>query len=90
MLEVTGGNGKVHHLNLHLEVQDGIVEEVRMHLPNELALGNFDQDASAITDLCGTRYQHQITDSIIAATDYEMDALNASHIEDKNNIMATQ
>lgn len=88
--EVTAHDGKVHRLNLRLDVQDGIVEEVRMSLPNELASADFDQDASVITNLCGTRYNHEITDNIIAAIGCKVDTSGTIHTEDKSNVMVTQ
>lgn len=88
--EVTAHDGKVHRVNLRLDVQDGIVEEVRMSLPNELASIDFDQDANVITNLCGTRYNHEITDNIIAAIGSKVDTSNTIHTEDKSNVMVTQ
>lgn len=60
----------LHHLvhpNLYVEVQNGIVKEVKIILPDELALTDFNQDASVITNFCGARYNHEIIEDIIAA-----------------------
>lgn len=80
-------DGKVHHLNLFLEVQNGIVEEVRMTLSKELASADFEREASKVTNLYGTRYNHEITDNIIVPIDCKTDAIQ---LEDKSNVMATQ
>lgn len=88
--EVTAHDGKSHRLNLRLDVQDGIVEEVRMSLPNELASADFDQDASVVTNLCGTRYNHEITDNIIAAIGGKIDTSSTIQAENKSNVMVTQ
>lgn len=61
-----------------------------MSVPSELASADFDQDASVITNLCGTRYNHEITDNIIAAIGCKTDALNTLQTEGKSNVMATQ
>lgn len=71
-------------------MQDGIVEEVRMSLPNELASADFDQDASVVTNLCGTRYNHEITDNIIAAIGGKIDTSSTIQAENKSNVMVTQ
>lgn len=70
-------NDKVYELNLRLKVRNGIVEEVRMILSDELASADFDQEASIVTNLCGTRYIHERTDDVIIAPidDWETDAI---------------
>ncbi|EZA56287.1 hypothetical protein DMN91_010138 [Ooceraea biroi] len=66
-LDVPTQDGKTHRLNLSLEVEGGVVQEIRMSLPIGLASTNFGQDASVISNLRGTRYSHDVTENIIAA-----------------------
>lgn len=50
---------------MSLEVQNGIVEEIKMSLP--AGLTNFGQDACVISNLRGTKYNHEVMENIIAA-----------------------
>lgn len=90
MLEVTDHDGKAHCLNLHLEVQHGIVEEVGMDSSNELALTDFNQDANTITSFRGTRYNHEIIENIIAAISCKTVPLKTIQTNDKSNVIVTQ
>ncbi|XP_020292819.1 lipoyltransferase 1, mitochondrial [Pseudomyrmex gracilis] len=63
-VDVSTHDGKTHRLNLSLEVQNGIVEEIKMSLP--VGLTNFGQDACVISNLRGTKYNHEVMENIIA------------------------
>lgn len=90
MLEVPVHNGKVHHLNLSLEIQEGIVEEIRMTLPAALVSSNFDQDASVISNLRGTRYDHKVMENIMSAIGCKIVTLNTTQTLNESNMIATQ
>ncbi|KAG7208808.1 hypothetical protein KM043_015000 [Ampulex compressa] len=90
ILDVPAQDGKVHRLNLTLEIQRGIIEEIKMSLPVGLAPADFTQDASVITNLRGTRYDHEVTENIIAAIGCKTVTLSTSQNADKNNMVATQ
>ncbi|EFN76616.1 Lipoyltransferase 1, mitochondrial [Harpegnathos saltator] len=88
-LEITNHDDKVYYVNLHVDVQKGLVEQVKMSLPDGLASIDFDQDASAISNFCGIRYDHEIIENIIAAIDCKCVTLR-SQVEDKSNIIIKQ
>lgn len=72
----------MHRLNLSLEIQNGIVEEIRMSLPAGLVSTDFDQDASVISNLRGTRYNHEVTENIIS----KIVTSNTIQSTDENNV----
>lgn len=90
ILDVPAQNGKVHRLNLILEIQNGIVEEIKMSLPTGLVPKDFSRDASVITNLRGTRYDHEVTENIIAAIGCKTVTLSTTQNIDKSNMVATQ
>lgn len=84
-LEVSAHDGKMYRLNLIVEVQNGIVEEIKMSLPAGLVSTNFQQDASVISNLRGTRYNHEVMEKIIAAIGGKSIVMNTSQsVEDSN------
>ncbi|XP_072743997.1 lipoyl amidotransferase LIPT1, mitochondrial [Anoplolepis gracilipes] len=85
-LDVPAHDGKMHRLNLNLEVQDGIVEEIRMSLPAGLVSTDFDQDASVISNLRGTKYNHEVTENIITAIGGKIVTLNTIQSVDESNV----
>lgn len=89
-LDVPAQNGTVHRLNLILEIQNGIIEEIKISLPTGLVPKDFSQDASVITNLRGTRYDHEVTENIIAAIGCKTVTLGTTQNIDKSNMIATQ
>ncbi|XP_033322060.2 lipoyltransferase 1 isoform X1 [Megalopta genalis] len=89
-LDLVARDSKVHRFNLTLEIQNGVVEEIKMRLPAGLVSNNFSQDASVISNLRGTRYDHEITESIITAIGCKTVTLSTSQNVDKSNMIATQ
>lgn len=85
-LDIPAHDGKMHRLNLTLEIQNGIVEEIKMSLPAGLVSTNFEQDVSVISNLRGTRYDHDVTENIIAAIGGKAVVLNTTQNVDENNI----
>ncbi|XP_012233802.1 lipoyl amidotransferase LIPT1, mitochondrial [Linepithema humile] len=85
-LDVPAHDGKTYRLNLTLEIQSGIVQEIKMSLPAGLVSTNFEQDASVISNLRGTRYDHEVTENIIAAIGGKTVVLNTTQSVDESNI----
>ncbi|CAL7947505.1 unnamed protein product [Xylocopa violacea] len=90
VLDVPTQDNKVHRFNLTLEIQNGIIEEIKMRLPVGLVTNDFSQDASVITNLRGTRYDHEVIENIIAAIGCKTVTLSTSENVNKNNMIATQ
>ncbi|XP_006608495.1 lipoyltransferase 1, mitochondrial isoform X2 [Apis dorsata] len=90
VLDMVTRNNKVHRFNLTLEIQNGIIEEIKMRLPASLVAEDFSQDASVITNLRGSRYNHEIMENIITAIGCKTVTLSTSQNIDKNNMIATQ
>lgn len=67
-------------------MQNGIVEEIRMSLPAGLVSTSFPQDASVISNIRGTRYDHEVTENIIAAIGGKAVTLNTTQSVDENNM----
>lgn len=88
-LEVTDHDDKVHRLNLHVEIQKGIVEEVKINLPDGLTSMDFDQDASVIGNFCGARYNHKMVENIIAAINRKPVTLR-TRVKDKSDVTVRQ
>ena len=66
-------------------MQNGFVEEIRMSLPAGLVSTDFAQDASVISNIRGTKYNHDVTENIIAAIGGK--TLNTTQqIIDENNM----
>lgn len=84
MLDVPAHDGKIHRLNLSLEIQNGIVEEIKMSLPAGL-VSTSDQDASVISNLRGTRYNHEVVENIISEIG-KIVTLNTIQTVDENNV----
>ncbi|KAK2577441.1 hypothetical protein KPH14_003548 [Odynerus spinipes] len=89
-LDVPAQNGNLYRLNLSLEIQNGIVEEIRMSLPAGLASADFNQDANVITNLRGMRYDCDVMDNIIAAIGCKTIPASISENAKKTNMVATQ
>ncbi|XP_076231973.1 lipoyltransferase 1 isoform X2 [Calliopsis andreniformis] len=90
VLDVHGQDGKVHQFNLTLEIENGIIEEIKMKLPASLLSNDFSQDASVITNLRGMKYDHEVVENIIAAIGCKTVTLSTSQNIDKSNMIATQ
>lgn len=82
--DVPTNDDKMHRLNLSLEMQNGIVEEIKMNLPAGLVSTN-DQDVSVISNLRGTRYNHEVTEKIISEIG-KIVTLNTIQSIDENNV----
>lgn len=89
-LDLVAQDSKVHRFELTLEIQNGIIEEIKMRLPAGLVSNDFSQDASVISNLRGTRYDHEITENIITAIGCKTVTLSTSQNVDKSNMIATQ
>lgn len=85
-LDFPAHDGKIYRLNLSLEIQNCIVEEIRMTLPAELVSTDFAQDVSVISNIRGTRYDHEVTENIIAAIGGKTVTLNTTQSVDENNM----
>ena len=79
-------NGEFDRLKLTLEVQHGIVEDIKISLPKNFAPKDASQDASVITNLRGTRYNHEITERIITAMGGKTVTLDAAKNVNKSNV----
>ncbi|XP_076160456.1 lipoyltransferase 1 isoform X2 [Ptiloglossa arizonensis] len=90
VLDVYIEDDKVYRFNLTLEIQNGIIEEIKMRLPAGLVSNDFSHDASVITNLRGTRYNHEVTENIIAAIGCKTVMLSTTQNVDKTNMIATQ
>lgn len=89
-LDLPAQNGNLYRLNLSLEVQNGIIEEIRMSLPAGLASADFNQDANVITNLRGMRYDCDVMDNIIATIGCKSVSRSMSEDAKKSNMIATQ
>lgn len=85
-LDFPAHDGKIYRLNLSLEVQNGFVEEIRMSLPAGLVSTDFAQDASVISNIRGTKYNHDVTENIIAAIGGKTVTLNTTQSIEENNM----
>ncbi|XP_043253923.1 lipoyltransferase 1, mitochondrial isoform X1 [Colletes gigas] len=90
VLDVLVQDSKVHRFNLTLEIQNGIIEEIKMRLPAGLVSNDFSEDASVISNLRGTRYNHEVTENIIATIGCKTVMLSTTQNIDKTNMIATQ
>ncbi|CAK9823180.1 Lipoyltransferase 1, mitochondrial [Anthophora retusa] len=90
VLDVPTEGNKVHQFNLTLEIQNGIIEEIRMKLPSSLVSHVFSEDTSVINNLRGTKYDHEVMENIIATIGCKTVRLSTSQNVDKNNMIATQ
>lgn len=90
VLDVPTQHNKERRFTLTLEIQNGIIEEIKMRLPVGLVSNEFSQDASVITNLRGTKYDHEVMESIIAAIGCKTVTLSTSQNVDKGNMIATQ
>lgn len=90
VLDMVTRNNKVHRFNLTLEIQNGIIEEIKMRLSASLVAEDFSQDASVITNLRGSRYNHEIMENIITTIGCKTVTLSTSQNINKNNMIATQ
>ncbi|XP_014478714.1 PREDICTED: lipoyltransferase 1, mitochondrial-like [Dinoponera quadriceps] len=89
-LEATGHDGKVQRLNFNVEVQNGVVEEVKMNPPGGSTMVDFGEDVSVIAaNFCGAKYSHEIIENIIAAISCKAIAPR-TRIEDESNVIVTQ
>ncbi|XP_012142231.1 lipoyltransferase 1 isoform X1 [Megachile rotundata] len=90
VLDVPLRDSKVHRFTLTLDIQSGIIEEIKMRLPADLVSKDFSQEASVITNLRGTRYDHEVMENIISAIGCKTVTLSTSQNVDKSNMIATQ
>ncbi|XP_017880867.1 lipoyltransferase 1, mitochondrial isoform X2 [Ceratina calcarata] len=88
VLDLPVQDNKVHRFNLTLEIQNGIIEEVKMRMPADLISNEINQDASVITNLRGTKYDHDVMESIISTIGCKTVTLSTN--ENKSNMVATQ
>lgn len=79
-----------HLLNLTIEVENGIVVDIKLSLPPNFMQNDKNQDASVITNLRGSKYGHEFTDNIITALGCTSIPLDIMQTADKSNIAATQ
>lgn len=59
--------GAVHRLDLTLDVQNGLVEDIRISLPSNVASDTLQRDASVVSSLRGERYDHDVIERLVAA-----------------------
>ena len=89
-VEMTGPNSSTHRLKLILEVQNGIVEDIQMALPEAMVPSGCNQNAMVISNLKGTMYSHEMVEKIIMSTGGKTIHVDTSQNADKNNVAATQ
>lgn len=66
-LELASVQGEVHELTLTLDIENGIVQEIKMSLPTSIKLETFREDASVVTSLRGVRYSEEIIAQVAKA-----------------------
>ncbi|XP_014606524.1 PREDICTED: lipoyltransferase 1, mitochondrial isoform X1 [Polistes canadensis] len=88
--DVPAPNGNIYRLDLTLEIQKGIVEEIRMSLPANLASSDFNQNTNVLTNLRGMKYDSDVMDNIIALISCKNFAESMSQNTKKTNMVATQ
>ncbi|XP_011505938.1 PREDICTED: lipoyltransferase 1, mitochondrial-like [Ceratosolen solmsi marchali] len=81
MLEAPNTKDANRLLKLVIDVEKGIVQDVKMTLPSDL-----NQYASVITNLSGKPYSHKLTNSIVQATGCKVVEFDVS--VDKSNVAA--
>jgi hypothetical protein len=81
MLEAPSAKNTNRLLKLAIEVENGIVQDVKMSLPSDM-----NQYASVITNLGGKPYSHELTNSIVKATGCKV--LESDVTADTSNIAA--
>lgn len=79
-----------HSLKLSLEVENGIVVEIKLSLPPNFVSNDKNQDASVITSLRGSKYGREITDRIVRALGCTSVPQDMIQTADKSNVAATQ
>lgn len=79
-----------HSLKLSLEVENGIVVEIKLSLPPNFVSNDKNQDASVITNLRGSKYGREITDKIVRALGCTSVPQDVIQTADKSNVAATQ
>ncbi|OAD58945.1 Lipoyltransferase 1, mitochondrial [Eufriesea mexicana] len=90
VVDVPTQDNKVHQFRLTLEIQNGIIEEIKIRLPAALVSNEFSQDANMITNLRGTKYDHEVIENIITTIGCKTVTLSTSQKQDKSNMIATQ
>lgn len=73
LLEAPGGNEN-QVMKLIIEVEKGIVQDVKMTLPTDS-----NKDASVITNFRGQRYHHDIANIVVAATGCKVISHDVTH-----------
>ncbi|KAL7300880.1 lipoyltransferase 1, mitochondrial [Trichogramma pretiosum] len=81
VLEASVPDGGRHIIKLVVEVDKGIVQDVKMTLPMD-----DNQNASVMTNLLGKRYSHELTDSIVEATGCKVVAYDVK--DDQSDVAA--
>lgn len=84
------GNGAFHQLKLTLEVNNGIVEDIKLSLPPNVLSNAAGQDASVITHLRGAKYDHDFTEKIVSALGCTSVPLDATQSANISNMAANQ
>ncbi|XP_043685636.1 lipoyltransferase 1, mitochondrial isoform X1 [Vespula pensylvanica] len=88
--DMPASNGNLYRVNLTLEIQKGIVEEIRMSLPANLASPDLNQNANVFTNLRGVKYDSEVMDNIIALISCKNFSESMSQNTKKTNMVATQ
>ncbi|XP_043276397.1 lipoyltransferase 1, mitochondrial isoform X1 [Venturia canescens] len=86
-VDMPAENGQFHALTLTLSVENGIVEDIKMSLPKDVAQADGIEHASVITSLRGSEYNYGIMDQIITAMGCK--SANATKNVNKSNIAVT-
>lgn len=81
MLEAPVSNGQNQTMKLNIDVEKGIIQDIKMTLPSDL-----NKNASVITNFQGQRYNHEITNSIVEATGCKV--IEQEIAVDKSNMAA--
>ncbi|KAK0088493.1 hypothetical protein PV325_011794 [Microctonus aethiopoides] len=80
-------------LNLTIHVNNGIIDDIKMSLPSNLIQddeSNCNIEASVISDIRGTRYNHKVPDEIVTALGYKSVPMDSAQNIHTNNVAATQ
>ncbi|XP_015171843.1 PREDICTED: lipoyltransferase 1, mitochondrial [Polistes dominula] len=85
--DVPAPNGNLYRLDLTLEIQKGIVEEIRMSLPANLASSDYNQNTNLLNNLRGMKYDSDVMDNIIALISCKNYAESMSQNKKKTNMV---
>lgn len=90
VLEGVASNGQVHRMNLIVEVENGLIKDIRLSLPPDFLPANFSENASVVSDVHGSKYSHDIVEKIVSSIGCKTVAMSGNEVVDKSNVAASQ